>query len=89
MYILVDIPLFFPVSIIYNLLGNHLFGTKSIPIEVSIVWFCHSNIHAKCVTIFHHLNDMTHHRHSMQRWLSVKQNDIAVHHVSMNNVAIV
>lgn len=55
----------FPIKYIYNLIGTRLLGTKSIPIEVGIVWFCITNVHPEGIAHLHDFHDMTHHRHSM------------------------
>jgi hypothetical protein len=39
-HMLVDITMFSPLGFIYNLAGSHLFGTRFIPIKISVVWFC-------------------------------------------------
>jgi hypothetical protein len=36
----------------------------------------------------HDARNVTHHTHSVKSWLAVKQDRVAVHHVTMNNVAI-
>ena len=88
MQLLVDITLFFLLSIIYNLVSSCLLGTKFIPIKVGIVRLGITNIHTKSVTLFHHLYDMTHHRHSMKGWLSIEKDNIAIHHMTVYNVTI-
>ena len=63
--ILVDITLFFLLSIIYNLISSHLLGTKFIPIKIRIVRLRITHVHTKSITLFHNLCNVTHHRHSM------------------------
>ena len=76
------------LSFIYNLIGGHLFGTKFIPIKVGIVRLCVPDVHAKRVTLLHNLDDMTHHTHPMKTGLSIEKHRIAIHHMTMNDVAI-
>ena len=84
----VDITLFSQLSIIYNLVSSHLLGTKSIPVEIRIVRFCVADVHSECVADLHDFCDVAHHRHSMQTWLSVEENRIAVHHMPMHHIAV-
>ena len=70
--IIADITLFSLLSIVYNLIGSHLLGTRFIPIKVSIVRLSAANIHSKCIASLHNLDNMTHHRHSVQTRLSVE-----------------
>ena len=59
-----------------------------IAVEIRIVWLGVANVHAKRVAALHDFDDVTHHTHSMQTWLTVEQDRVAVHHVAMNDVAI-
>ena len=59
-----------------------------ITIKIGIVWFRVTHVHTKCVTLVHNAGDVTHHTHSVQRRLTIKEDGIAVHHMSVHNVAI-
>ena len=61
--------------------------TKSIPVEIGIVWFCVSDIHSECIAALHNSCDVAHHAHSVKCRLTIEEDRISVHHMSVNNIA--
>ena len=59
-----------------------------ITIKIGIVWFCVADIHAKCVALLHYAHNVTHHTHSMKRGLTVKQDAVAIHHVTVHYITV-
>ena len=70
-------------------LGSSTLFTLPVDNLILIVRFCVSHVHSEGISDLHNFDDVTHHGHFVQTRLSVKENRIAVHHVSMNNVSIV
>ena len=59
-----------------------------ISVKVCVVRLRVSHVHAKGIPLFHNLDTMCHHRHTVQRRLTIEQYIISVHHVSMNRIPI-
>ncbi len=55
---------------------------------IGIVWFRVPDVHTERVTLLHNLDDMTHHTHPMKTGLSIEKHRIAIHHMTMDDVAI-
>ena len=59
-----------------------------ISVKVCVVRLRVGHVHAKGITLFHNLDPMCHHGHSVQRRLTIEQYIIAIHHVSMHRIPV-
>ena len=60
-----------------------------ISIEIRIIRFRTTYVHTKRIALVHNPRNMTHHTHPMKCRLTIEEDSVAVHHVTMNDIAII